>query len=372
LEDVDLVSNGNPDALIVGNAVTFLEGGGTVQNVSIMGTPEACLTIQGGANFSTVTIEQVTCRGFTERGVYVDVTAGTGALDKLAINRCTFDTKDPPGRFRVTSIFIVQAPVNTLFVIDSVLSTGGHGRGLRVSDGATLGEVHVDNLTVEDCTGIAISLGDQSRPEVGLLRVTNTNLLRCGSFGMVSDAIGNIIIEDVFAKRAGIFIESATAVVVKKSKFLSSVGLGIGFVNVASVVMDDVFLASNQNAGISMSSDSLTPSTAAFRRIVGLDNGQITGNIDFSVALDGVNSVVTIEDFIGCTTGGEDDPVVSIRVANGVVDIKKEFVSSATDDSCTVQDKFNDPADCSASPLMLTKFESCDAFCSQNKKKGEL
>jgi hypothetical protein len=246
--------------------------------------------------------------------------------------------------------------------VQSVLATGRHASGLVVDN--TLGDIYVDDLTVEDCTanGILFFSG------IGTLHVTNSNLLRCNSSGLFSLAKGNIVLEDIFIKgngSDGIQIVFANTVVIKNSKALENVLFGINLLNVNSVDMDDVLAASNGDKGISLSSSSLTK--AAFKDIVVLDNGFA----DFFLDVDTANNPkVTIEDFVACNTGSVGESQVVVSVPNGVLEVKKDFVASTNANNgstagCCVQDKNNVLAACSASPLTKKNLKLCAGFCSQ-------
>jgi hypothetical protein len=372
LEQLDLVSTGSVDpvdpAIVIGTAVTFLDGGGAVDNVSIMGTPNRCFALVGSANFKGVTIEQVTCRGFLLTGVEVDIDGAGANLDELAINHVTFHS----GSSTANAINIKKAPVNSRFLIESVLSTGGHESGLTVSDGATLGEISVDKLTVEDCTrrGIRIAIEDDMTTKVGKLNVTSSNVLRCWGQGVWSNAVvGNAVLDDIFVKNngfggffSGMGIRMADTVVVKNSKSLSNKNIGMVFERVESLVVADVLAANNFEG---FSNGLSTISTAVFKDIIAIDNE--TEEFEF-VILTSVNSNVTIEHLVACNTGNAGDSQVTIDVKSGVLEIKNEFVAT---DSCSVQDKNNQPpSPCSTSPLMFKKFESCTNFCSRTKNNN--
>ncbi len=349
LEDVDVEGTEVP--------VKFESGGGAVENVSIMGGPRTCLLLQGSdIDIKTVTIEQVTCRDFMEYGVNVDIT-GTGALKELFVSHVTFKSDKP----EVYAISIVQAPVSSRFVFESVLATGGTG-GLGVKGGAELGEIHVDNLTVEDSqlVGIfAVRFGGVF-PEVGMLHVTNSRVMRGAAAGISWNSIGNIILEDVFSKDnllQGMIITNVNTVVLMNSKVLANRADGIVFKDIKSAVIDDVLSANNNADGIDIISDRLT--TAVLKNIVVTDNGDKQLNLRTTTS---VSPKVTIENIFACN-----NPKVSIDVTDGVLDIRKEFVASRVDDSCLVQDENNGFADCSASTSLIKKFESCEEFCSKKK-----
>jgi hypothetical protein len=354
LEDVDVTGTNVP--------VTFESGGSTVENVNIMGPPKTCLSIEGSdIDFKTVTIEQVTCRDFVEYGVYLDIT-DSGSLEELVISHVTF-TSDTT--FAV-AINIEDAPTVTRIIVESVLTTGNHFSGLSVSSTATMGDIYVDNLTVEDCGGFGIIIGGEGViTTIGTLHVTNSNIFRCASYGMFFGAIGNLILENVFAKdnqAEGIYINAADTVVIKNSKALSNGFNGIELFGVNSVDMDDVLAARNGKGGIVLDTDGTVEfelTAAVFKDIVVLDNG----TEDFFLLADSENTKVTIENLVACNTGNVGDSLVSIEVTKGVLDVKKDFVAAST--GCSVRDRNNVPATCSVSPLTKKNFKTCAGFCGQ-------
>jgi hypothetical protein len=124
--DVDIQTN---DPI---TAVTFREGGGAVENVSIMGLFFACFIIQeDNVNFKTVKIEQVTCSGFALAGVIVNVNGPESLLDELVINHATFT-----GNNAGDAIVIRNALPTTRISVDSVWTNGNFQNGLFVANGA--------------------------------------------------------------------------------------------------------------------------------------------------------------------------------------------------------------------------------------------
>jgi hypothetical protein len=77
----------------------------------------------------------------------------------------------------------------------------------------------------------------------------------------------------------------------------------------------------------------------------------------------GANSKVTVENLVACNTGNVGDSRVSVDVRNGVLDVKKDFVAGSG--GCSVRDKTNALAACSASPLTKKNLKLCAGFCSQ-------
>jgi hypothetical protein len=348
LEGVDLVGSGV--------AVTFLGGGGAVENVGIMGTPLRCLSVVGSvANFKTVTIEQVTCRGFTESGVYLDIT-GTGALDELAIRHVTFTSSTS---INTNGIYIFNTPANSRIVVESVLTTGTFPFSVVFNP-----EILMDNLTAEDCEGKNTRIGRLDSPAEGrTLHVTNSNFLRCGLFWQ-----GNVILEDIFVKDSpfdAMGIIDANLAVMKNVKLLSSAGTGVGVSNVESLVMDDVLAASNSfGSGIVI----IGVTTAVLKDIAVNDNR--FDSYAFLLSGGGDNSNVAIEDFVACNTGNVGDRVVDIGVPKGVLDVKKDFVASSGPittgfTGCSVKDQNVGAAACNSSPLTQKNFRTCAAICGQ-------
>jgi hypothetical protein len=355
---VELVITGiRAPSNLVQSAVQFLGGGGTVKNVSVIGIdlPLYCLSMIGPSTFNKVTIEQVTCRG-SSKGVGV---TDAGSLEELTIRHFTFNS---PNGF--AAIDISGAPTISRFNIESVWVLGG-GYGLRVEGTSKVGEIHVDDLTVEDC--FLDGIFTESTSNIGLLHVTNSNVFRCDRSGMFLVASGNIILENIFVKvndGYGIYSANDGAVVLKSSKALSNAASGVLLENIGSVVVDDVLVAGNTANGLEVGSRVLT--TAFLTDVVGLDNRDNGLLLNTGVS---VNPNVTIANFVACNTGGVGDSLVSIEVSDGLLDVQKEFVAAATPDSCSVQDKSNGiPAACKDSPL-IKKFESCAEFCSKKKKK---
>jgi hypothetical protein len=346
LEDIELVSTGNA----IG--VNILEGGGTVENVSIRGNPLACVAIQGtDANFKTVTLEQVTCRDFRFHGVLVDVSGPGAQLDKLVINHATFASSSTVGTI---AIFIRNALPTTSISVESVWATGDLSIGLLVEVGASVGEMHVDGLTIEDCTrsGLVIGQATDTPAFVELLKVTNSNFLRCSNKGIFLATKGDVVLENIFVKDNsdfGIFIDSATNFSTMDSKILGS-NEGVFVRDASTFVMDNVLVGSFVSGGVVTPAGTFT--TAVLKDIAVLNNGNDNGEQSFTLVADAAK--LTVENLFAC------NGKVEIDLDRVVVrDFQKSFVASEGS-ACTIRLRKNFVFNCEETDI---NFEACDDLC---------